>query len=124
MMKASHSQELLQESWQVESRLLARWVEAGWLLPLAQGRAQDLLGVDRTRAELIHDLIDLGINDEAIPVILALIDQLHGMRRAMRELLSTIAAQPETTRYRIAAGLSEAVRAASSLGESRPRTTD
>jgi chaperone modulatory protein CbpM len=120
MMKAKH----FPGSRQIESARLARWVEAGWLLPPAQDRAQGSSAVDRARAELIHDLIDLGINDEAIPVILALIDQLHGMRRAMRELSSTIAAQPDATRHRIAAGLSETVRAASPRDGVWPRTTD
>jgi chaperone modulatory protein CbpM len=30
---------------------------------------------------------DLGVNDEAVPIILDLIDQVHGLRRAVRELL-------------------------------------
>ena len=37
---------------------------------------------------MIHDLKhELGANDEAVPFILDLIDQVHGLRRAMRELL-------------------------------------
>ena len=41
------------------------------------------------------------MNDEGIPVILDLIDQLHGLRRTLRDLLSTIHAQPEATQRRI-----------------------
>jgi chaperone modulatory protein CbpM len=40
------------------------------------------------RAQLIQDLRrDLGVNDEAIPIILDLIDQVHGLRRLLRGLV-------------------------------------
>jgi chaperone modulatory protein CbpM len=40
------------------------------------------------RACLIRDLQrDLGVNEEAIPVILDLLDQLHGLRRVLRHVL-------------------------------------
>jgi chaperone modulatory protein CbpM len=35
-------------------------------------------------------LQNLGINDEAMPIILDLIDQLHGLRGMLRELLTAI----------------------------------
>ena len=44
--------------------------------------------IDIARARLIHDLKNnIGVNDEAVPLILDLIDQLHGLRRAMRNLV-------------------------------------
>jgi chaperone modulatory protein CbpM len=95
----------MDSSSRIGSERLATWVEAGWLLPEAKA-SQRLSDVDMARAALIRDLIDLGINEEGVPVILDLIDQLHGMRSAMRNLMSAMAAQPESTRYRIAARLS------------------
>jgi chaperone modulatory protein CbpM len=106
----------------IDSRALATWVEAGWLRPQAASRKPS--DVDLARADLIHDLLDLGVNDEGVPVILDLIDQLHGMRRAMRELLAAIAAQGDATHYRIAARLSPALRSGRGSGgrrEARPR---
>jgi DnaJ-class molecular chaperone len=44
--------------------------------------------IDLARAHLIKDLNDLGVNDAGVPVILDLVDQLHGLRRVLRELLS------------------------------------
>src|SRR5206468_319219 len=41
------------------------------------------------------------VNDEGLPIILDLIDQLHGLRRALRDLLSSIAALPEPPRRQI-----------------------
>ena len=47
--------------------------------------------VDLSRAQLIRDLReDLGVNDEGVSVILHLIDQMHGLRHSMRELLEEL----------------------------------
>jgi chaperone modulatory protein CbpM len=44
--------------------------------------------VDIARAQLIRDLReDLGVNDEGVSVVLHLIDQMHGLRQSMRDLL-------------------------------------
>ena len=37
----------------------------------------------------------MGVNDEAIPIILDLIDQVHGLRRTVRTLLSEVATPVE-----------------------------
>jgi chaperone modulatory protein CbpM len=64
------------------------WIEAGWILP-DQSSSSALSEIDLARARLIHDLKHgLGVNDEGIPVILDLVDQLHGLRRLMRSLLA------------------------------------
>jgi chaperone modulatory protein CbpM len=72
---------------QFDARALDRWIKAGWLRPLETEPTQ-LSEIDLARAQLIFDLTaNLGVNDEGVPVILDLIDQVHGLRRAMRELL-------------------------------------
>ena len=72
---------------QFDAEAIELWIEAGWLLPHQEGENR-LSEIDLARAQLIHDLKhDLGVNDEGIPLILDLIDQLHGLRLAMRELL-------------------------------------
>ena len=80
---------------QLEAGALEAWIEEGWLVPLRNGGGQRFSEVDLARAQLIRDLAELGVNDEGIPVILDLIDQLHGLRRTLRDLLSTIHLQPE-----------------------------
>jgi chaperone modulatory protein CbpM len=86
---------------QLEEGALEAWIEAGWLLPRPDGQADRFSEIDLARAQLIRDLGSLGINEEGIPVILDLIDQLHGLRRTLRELLSTIHAQPEAIKRRM-----------------------
>ena len=88
----------------LEMEVLEAWIDAGWLLPCLEGDTQQFSEVDLARCQLICDLRrDLGINDEGIPVVLDLIDQVHGLRRTLRSLLSTIDAQPDATRRRIVA---------------------
>ena len=43
------------------------------------------------RAQLIRDLKDdLGVNDEGVSVILNLVDQVHGLRRVLTEVLRSM----------------------------------
>jgi chaperone modulatory protein CbpM len=74
----------------IEATALNHWVEAGWLVPRRSGSDQEFSEIDLARAHLIRDLQSLGANDESIPVILDLVDQLHGVRKLLQEVLSTI----------------------------------
>jgi chaperone modulatory protein CbpM len=79
----------------INAKVLDEWVEAGWLIPDQIDTGRRYSEVDLARAHLIRDLRDLGVNDEGIPVILDLIDQIYGIRRMLRGLLSTIKAQQQ-----------------------------
>jgi chaperone modulatory protein CbpM len=89
----------------LDAQILETWVAAGWLLPRQAGAKRDFSDIDLSRALFIHDLGRLGVNDEGIPIILDLIDQVHGLRRTLRDLLSAIHAQPEAMRRWIIADL-------------------
>jgi chaperone modulatory protein CbpM len=73
----------------IDHARLQAWIEAGWLRP--EQEATDwrrLSEADMARAQLICDLQDdLGVNDEGVEVILDLLDQIYGMRQAMRLLM-------------------------------------
>ena len=67
--------------------LIEEWVASGWLVPV-EPADNNLSTIDLARAQLIFDLkATFGVNDEGIHLILDLIDQLHGVRSAMRELM-------------------------------------
>ena len=72
----------------VERQSLDAWITAGWLVPPQTEPELAFSDVDLARAQLIRDLRDdYGVNDEGVEVILHLLDQMHGMRRGMQELL-------------------------------------
>ena len=90
----------------IESDAIDLWVDEGWLAPSRATGKWTFSEIDLARTRLIQDLTgDLGVNDEGIPIILGLIDQLHGLRRALGDLLVTLRVQPTTTRERFAADL-------------------
>lgn len=64
---------------------LEAWIEAGWLSP-PQGRdGWRFSTIDLVRARFILDLSGpMGVNREGVAVILHLVDQIHGLRRALR----------------------------------------
>jgi len=75
----------------VEHRSLEAWIAAGWLVPPQTEPELMFSDVDLARAQLIRDLHeDLGVNDEGISVVLHLIDQMHGLRRSMQDVLEEL----------------------------------
>src|SRR5947209_2907433 len=91
---------------QLDHAALEAWIDAGWLLPRRDADAVQFADVDLARAQFIHDLRDdLGINDEGVGVILDLVDQVHGLRCTLRDLLLAVGMQPAATRAQIIASV-------------------
>ena len=83
----------------LERHSLEAWIEAGWLVPPQTDPDLMFSDLDLARAQLIRDLReDLGVNDEGVSVVLHLIDQMHGLRRSMRDLLDEMRAGAERGR--------------------------
>jgi chaperone modulatory protein CbpM len=83
----------------VERHSLETWIAAGWLVPPQTDPELMFSDIDVARAQLIRDLReDLGVNDEGVSVVLHLIDQMHGLRRTMRDLLDEMRAGSRTSR--------------------------
>jgi chaperone modulatory protein CbpM len=83
------------------------WVSQGWIRPV-DAQAPKFSDADLARANLIRDLLDdLGFAEDEVPVVLNLIDQIHGLRSELRCLVEAIdEAPPEAKaeiRQRIAA---------------------
>jgi len=70
------------------------WLEQKWLIPEATDTGEGFTDREVARARLIQDLeTDFGVNSEGIDIILHLIDQLHGMRRALTHLRADLGAK-------------------------------
>jgi chaperone modulatory protein CbpM len=71
----------------LQMQTLELWLEQRWLIPDQTSAGMNFSDMDVARARLIRDLkIDFGVNDEGVDVILYLLDQLHGLRRALGQL--------------------------------------
>lgn len=93
---------------EVEEVTLTRlrvWVRDGWVVPshATDGAPQfDEMDVARLRL-LCHLKDELDFGDEAIPVVLSLLDQVYGLRRELKALARAVDRQPEAVRQELLA---------------------
>jgi len=93
----------------LERRELIRWVEERWVLPERQAETWVFHEVDVARIELIIEIRrDFAVDDEAMPLVLSLLDQVYSLRRQMRRLCDAVAAQPEDIQAAIRGALPKA----------------
>jgi chaperone modulatory protein CbpM len=75
------------------------WIRAEWLVPSRAADDRAFTEIDLARARLIRDLKqNMGVNDEGLDVILHLIDQMHGLRKALAEALVSMRQRKPPTR--------------------------
>ena len=78
---------------------LTRWVEMAWIRPDGRPGAWVFREIDVARIRLIVELRDeLSLDEEALPTVLSLMDQLYEARRHMRALRHALAAAPTEVR--------------------------
>jgi len=71
------------------------WVERRWVLPVRDAAGLAFNDADMARARLIAELEhDLDIDTEAVPVILSLLDRVHGLRRQLRLMTAALLELP------------------------------
>jgi chaperone modulatory protein CbpM len=71
----------------LQGQTLELWLEQRWLVPEQTPTEMRFSDTDVARAHLIQDLkTDFGMNDEGVDVVLHLVDQLHGLRKALWRL--------------------------------------
>jgi chaperone modulatory protein CbpM len=64
-----------------------RWIANEWVRPESRAGTYLFREIDVARVRLIQELRDeMQVNEEALPVVLSLLDQLYDQRRRMREL--------------------------------------
>jgi chaperone modulatory protein CbpM len=96
-------QELIDAVDRLEADALLRWIEHGWVRPLMDGDDVRFDIADVARVRLICDLhYELRIEEDSVPVVLSLMDQLYAARRDLRVLAAAVMAQPEPVRAEIA----------------------
>jgi chaperone modulatory protein CbpM len=70
---------------------LEAWIAEEWIVPTGADPEVSFTEADIARAELIRDLMgDLEVNDAGVGVILNLVDQMHGLRKMLADLLKSL----------------------------------
>jgi chaperone modulatory protein CbpM len=73
---------------------LRRWIEERWVRPEPASGGYVFREVDIARIRLIVDLRrNLAIDEEALPVVLQLLDQVYALRRRLRAMSEALDAQ-------------------------------
>ena len=102
---------LLREIEGLDAEELRHWIAEQWVRAEESERGFFFYEVDVARVRLIRELRhELAIGDEAIPVILQLLDQVYALRRRLRRLCEAIDAQPLEARDAVRAHLADAQR--------------
>jgi chaperone modulatory protein CbpM len=72
----------------IDQTTLDIWLNEQWLLPNRTLPDIEFSEIDLARAALILDLQkELGVNSEGVGIILDLVDQMHGLRKALGAVL-------------------------------------
>lgn len=88
----------------VERGVIVSWIEQRWVLPATSGGDYLFEEVDLARLRLIHELLgELQVGEEAMPILLNLLDQLYEARAALGELEAAIAGCSDAVRDEIEA---------------------
>ncbi len=85
-------------------------VTQSWVTPRQGDDGPVFDAFDAARLQLIVDLTeDMAVNDDAVPIILSLVDQLHTMRARLRALDRAVADQDDAVADAIAARLADLI---------------
>jgi len=85
---------------------LRRWIDERWVRPERAATGFIFREVDVARVRLIVELRqELAIDEEALPVVLQLLDQVYALRRRLKAMSDAIDAQPDTVREAVRARL-------------------
>jgi chaperone modulatory protein CbpM len=94
--------ELIAVTRRFDLRELHQWIDMGLISPHRGEEGYLFDDLDVARVRLVCDLaFDMGLGHESLPVILNLLDQLHGTRHTLKALAAAVAEQPEEIRITI-----------------------
>jgi chaperone modulatory protein CbpM len=92
----------------VERTQLVAWIEEGWVAPAREADSYVFDDIDAARVNFIGEMLrDMMIGEEAIPVVLSLVDQLNALRATLKQVLIAVEDVPDPARTRLIAILKE-----------------
>jgi chaperone modulatory protein CbpM len=87
---------------------LTTWVERGWVLPDTAEAGFEFREIDIARVRLIRDLRrDMDVGEDAVPLVLSLLDQVYELRTTLKSVLHALEAQPRDVQSAVLAALAK-----------------
>src|SRR5437016_9728678 len=88
-------EDLLRRHTTLDRRELVAWVENRWVLPERRDKTWIFHEVDVARVELILEIRqEFAIEDDALSLVLGLLDQVYDLRRQLGRLCDALTVQP------------------------------
>jgi chaperone modulatory protein CbpM len=85
---------------------ITTWVERGWVQPESSDAGWVFHEIDVARVRLIRELRrDLDLDDDVLPVVLSLMDQVYELRRTLKGVLGVVGRQPADVQQAVLAVL-------------------
>jgi chaperone modulatory protein CbpM len=86
---------------------LESWIERSWVEPEPDGGGGwSFQAIDVARVRLIYDLRrDLALTEDAVPLVLSLLDQVYELRAQLRAVTGALDVLPEPLRAQLLAVL-------------------
>lgn len=83
------------------------WIARGWVHPDPADEGDfEFADIDIARVSLIRDLRHvMAVDEETMPVVLGLLDQVYDLRRTLRRVLRALDDQPASARAAVVAAL-------------------
>lgn len=95
-------QDLIIEVRELSVQRLHKWIRLGWVRPERHEGAALFHEVDVARVRLLNELEHtLEFDDDTVPLVLSLLDQIHGLRNELRNLTLAVEQQPAQVRERV-----------------------
>lgn len=96
----------------LDPRDLERWVAMAWVRPETGDNGWLFHEIDVARVALIRELVDeMHVSEDALPIVLSLLDQLYDARRRIREVGEALAdVAPEELRVTLLSHLTNLTR--------------
>ena len=87
---------------QLSVQRLHRWIRLGWVRPERQEGVAVFHEVDVARVRLLVELEhELEFDEDTLPMVLSLVDQIHGLRHELKALALAVEEQAPGVRERV-----------------------
>jgi chaperone modulatory protein CbpM len=96
---------------EVSEQEITAFVGQSWVLPVEREGRLLFDEADAARIRLIVELRrDMEVNDEAVPVVLNLLDQVYGLHQALEEIRLAVQKLPLELRHELEASLAKVIK--------------
>jgi chaperone modulatory protein CbpM len=93
----------------VSAPVIQDWVARGWVHVAGASPEEWVFAeIDVARIRLIRELrIDLEVDENALPLVLSLLDQVYDLRRALKAVARALEGQPAEVRAAVVAAIAQ-----------------